>query len=66
MLASMNKQFGALEGPKKARASSAVAVAVVLLATLWPVNPFPMALPGFQERMDLSSKRLVWLQAKKH
>jgi VanZ family protein len=41
MLGSVNKQFGALEGPRKAKAFSAVAVAAVLLATLGPLNPFP-------------------------
>ena len=41
MLGSVNRQFGALEGPRKAKAFSAVAVAAVLLATLWPLNPFP-------------------------
>jgi VanZ family protein len=46
MLGSVSKQFGALEGPRKARAFSAVAVAAVLVATLWPLNPFPRTRNG--------------------
>jgi len=40
MLGSPNKQL-ALKGPNRAKLLSMLAVASVLIATLWPLNPFP-------------------------
>jgi len=41
MISWVRRKFRELEGVKKARFLSAVAIIAVLVATLWPLNPFP-------------------------
>jgi len=41
MIGSGNNEFAKLKTPNRAKVFSAAAVAAVLIATLWPLNPFP-------------------------
>jgi len=41
MISWVRRKFGELEGVKRARLLSTVAIIAVLVATLWPLNPFP-------------------------